>query len=145
MYDSILAKSAQKIRLNKNMKKNKPIIIAILIPLISLMIAGVFVYMGKSKKSAENDSNALPFERYMENPTSFAGNCYEISASVDSQLAYVDNKGRIILLKTFAGKSLPIFVPATITGFNPNVGQRYTFQTKIDQNGKLILTDFRKQ
>lgn len=86
------------------MKKNKPIIIAILIPLISVMIAGVFVYMGKSKKSVENDSNALPFERYIEAPKSFAGNCYEISASVDSQLAYADNKGRIILLKTFAGK-----------------------------------------
>lgn len=127
------------------MKNNKPTIIAVLIPLISVMIAGTFIYMSKSKKSAEGESNALPFERYMENPTSFAGNCYEISASVDSQLAYVDNKGRIILLKTFAGKSLPIFVPATITGFNPNVGQRYTFQTKIDQNGKLILTDFRKQ
>lgn len=127
------------------MKNNKPLIVAILIPLISIIIAGSFIYVTKKKTFAAGDGISLPLERYMDFPKSFAGNCYEISASVDSQLAYADNKGRIILLKTFAGKSLPIFVPVAITGFNPNVGQRYTFQTKIDRDGKLVMTDFRKQ
>lgn len=126
------------------MKKNKAIFIAILIPFVSVVIASIFLYASKSNSSKLNDSTSLPVERYVNSPKSFAGNSYDISASVESQLAYADDKGRLLLLKTFSGKSLPIFVPKTINGFNPNTGQRYNFETRIDQSGKLIMTNFRK-
>ena len=39
---------------------------------------------------------------------------------------------------------MPLFVPAEVKGFNPNVGQRYDFRVRIDGDGKLVMTNFRK-
>lgn len=126
------------------MKKNKAILVAVLIPLISVILAGSFIYVSKGKRSNSKDDSTLPIERYMDSPKSFSGNEYSLAASVDSQLSYAEGKGRIILLKTFSNKSIPIFVPSSIKGFNPNVGQRYDFDTRIDGEGKLVMTNFRK-
>lgn len=119
------------------MKKNSSIILGVVGAICIIAFFAMF-FMGKG------DNSNFPFERYVEQPKSFAGNSYSLSASIDSQLAYADNKGRIILLKTFENKSLPLFVPAAIEGFNPNTGQRYSFQVRIAGDGKLVMEKFKK-
>ncbi len=126
------------------MKDKRPIVIAILIPFIAVFFAGGLIYSAKSKSSGNGDNTNLPLEAYTESPKSFSGNEYSLTASIDSQLAYSESNGRIILLKTFSGRSLPLFVPPAIKGFNPNVGQRYDFKTRIDGDGKLVMTNFKK-
>lgn len=126
------------------MKDRRPIVVAVLIPLVSVFIAGGLIYSVKSKSSKNGDRTSLPIEAYIEYPKSFSGNKYALTASVDSQLAYSEGRGRIILLKTFSNNSMPLFVPAEVKGFNPNVGQRYDFRVRIDGDGKLVMTNFRK-
>lgn len=126
------------------MKNNRPISVAVLIPLITIILAGSFIYISNGEQSNSTDDSTLPIERYIESPKSFSGNEYSLAAYVDSQLSYAEGKGRIILLKTFSNKSIPIFVTPSVKGFNPNVGQRYDFETLIDGEGKLVMASFRK-
>lgn len=75
---------------------------------------------------------------------SFAGNSYAFTASIVSQLRFVRG-GSIILVKPqSANGQLPILVPPTVENFNPQVSQIFTFWVKIDSEGKLIMTDFKK-
>ena len=126
------------------MKDKRSVIIAAAIPVASVLIVAGFLYKNANSVGSAQDGAKLPIAQYCDLPKSFAGNEYSISALVDSQLAYSENVGRIILIKTNSGKSLPLLVPATLEGFNPSVGQRYNFNVRIDEDGKLLLTAFRK-
>ena len=42
------------------------------------------------------------------------------------------------------GALLPLFVPEDTKNFNPMTGQKYRFAVKIDGEGKLVLSNFRK-
>lgn len=98
------------------MKKQTSILIAILIPLVLLIVVLVFFLV---KNSTDSYLTSLPIERYVDTPKSFAGNIYSLNATIDSQLAFVENKGRIILLKTSENRSIPIYILASREGFNP--------------------------
>lgn len=124
------------------MKGNKVILVAIAIPTVAIFLALLFIYLKGSSKSAEN---ILPVDDYIVRPVSFAGNSYAFTASIVSQLAYSDARGRIILVKPqSANGQLPLFVPPTVEKFNPQVSQIFTFRVKIDSEGKLVMTDFKK-
>lgn len=124
------------------MKGNKVILVAIAIPMVAVLLAFLFIYLKGNSKSAEN---ILPVDEYIIHPMSFAGNSYAFTASIVSQLAYSDTRGRIILVKPqSANGQLPILVPPTVENFNPQVSQIFTFWVKIDSEGKLIMTDFKK-
>ncbi len=124
------------------MKEKKVIIIFIAIPLIAILFALSFILIRNNSTSMEV---SLPFDNYIDYPLSYAGNSYSFAASIISQLAYSDTRGRIILVnpKT-ANIQLPIYVPPTIKNFNPQVNQVYILSISIDSEGKLVLTDFKK-
>ena len=125
-----------------NMKEKKVVFIAIAIPVVSILSALMFIFI---KQGSLQTESSLPIANYIEHPLNYAGNNYVFSASIMSQLAYSDTRGRIILVKPQTiNNQLPIFVPPTVKGFNPQVNQVYTFSVNIDAEGKLVLTDFRK-
>lgn len=124
------------------MKEKKVILIAIAIPTVALILALLFIFVKRNNVQAVY---VLPVDNYIEHPLNYAGNSYSFSASIISQLAYSDTKGRILLVKLqTTNHQLPIFVPPVIKGFNPQVNQIYAFFVNIDSEGKLVLTDFKK-
>jgi|GEM_PF-1321836 len=124
------------------MNKNKPITIIIATICLALLSV-VLVIVLKNTNTAQ--TNSFPVSKYMESPTSLAGNTYSTNVKIASQLAYNDEAGRIILVRTLDSDSaIPVLAPNTLSNFNPLVGQKYGFDLKIDQRGKLILTSFRK-
>lgn len=124
------------------MKEKKVILIAIAIPLVAVTLALIFILV---KQHSVQTGPVLPIDSYIEHPLNYAGNSYSFSASIISQLAYSDTRGRILLVKSQTiNHQLPIFVPPTIKGFNPQVNQVYAFSVSIDSEGKLVLTDFKK-
>ncbi len=124
------------------MKEKKVLLIAISIPVIAVFLALLFVFI---KRNTAQAGAALPTDNYIEHPLNYAGNTYAFSAGIVSQLAYSDSRGRIILVKPQTNNNqLPIFVPPTIKNFNPQVNQVYMFSVRIDSEGKLVLTDFKK-
>jgi len=124
------------------MKKYTSIIIAILIPAISMIVALTLVFMKKNAKI--EDAATLPIERYMSSAKSFAGNSYTLNVIIDSQLGYDESSGRIILVKASNNSFIPVLVPSSNKDFIPQTGQKYSFDVKIDQDGKLILTSYKK-
>lgn len=115
----------------------------ILISLICLV--GIAFFGLKSLKNLNSSpSNELPVAQYINAPKTFAGNTYSLTAQIDSQLAYDENSGRIIKVKTDDNSELPIFAPITLANFNPMVGQRYKFSIKIGGDGILTITNFKK-
>lgn len=125
------------------MNKNKAIMIAAAFPVIAVAIVALIIAFKPSKGMSGSGSD-LP-DRYFDAPKSFAGNSYSINASVDSQLAYKGGVGRILLVQVSeTGALLPLFVPEDTKNFNPMTGQKYRFAVKIDGEGKLVLSNFRK-
>ena len=123
------------------MKSKRAMLIAIIIPLITCSIALLLVFSKHNKSRGDT----FPIERYIENPTAFAGHNYVLTASVDSQLAYSEIRGRILLVNTINSQTpLPILVLPTISDFNPRTNQRYELNVRIDGDGKIILTAFEK-
>lgn len=47
------------------------------------LIAVVFVVVAEMQRSSLNASVSFPVREYIENPKSFAGNAYRISAQID--------------------------------------------------------------
>lgn len=124
------------------MKEKKVILIAIAIPLVAVALALIFIFV---KQNSVQSGLALPIDNYTERPLNYAGNSYSFSAGIISQLAYSDTRGRIILVRPqTTNHQLPIYVPPTIKGFNPQANQVYVFFVTIDSEGKLVLTDFKK-
>lgn len=123
------------------MKRKKAILIAIIIPIISSLIAILLVFSMHNKSNGDT----FPIERYLGNPTSFAGHNYKITVAVDSQLAYSETRGRILMVNALSSQiPLPILVLPTVKDFNPRTNQRYELQIHIDGEGKIILTSFEK-
>ena len=78
--------------------KTTPIIIAIMIPLISVAVALALVYF---KKSASDGVSAFPYSDYMASPKNLSGNVY--FRLKQAYLAYVSReyvtKGRVLQKK----------------------------------------------
>ncbi len=110
--------------------------------LAALAVFAVFFFI--SNNSNDSSGSTLPLEKYTQSPKSFAGNTYDIVAGIDTQLAYKENVARIFRVKLDGENFLPILVPAAIENFSPHTGQRYKFSVKVDGDGKLIVSKFRK-
>ena len=119
----------------------KSIIISVgIIACAVLLMLGIKTF----KDNAVASGNELPVSQYINAPKSFAGNIYNLTVQIDSQLAYDDIAGRMLLVKADAESSLPVYVPNVLPNFNPMVGQKYKFTVKINGVGMLTLTDYKK-
>lgn len=124
------------------MKKNNLIIYVLI---LCIVLLAVLLGINLFKSNSYTVSSNLPISRYVESPKSFAGNTYQLNGSIESQIAYSDDKGRVLIIKSIdTRESLPLMVPKSLEGFNPQTGQKYKLTVRIDQAGKLILTNFSK-
>ncbi len=121
--------------------KTAPIIIAILIPVISVMTAIALIYLKKS--SASNDSE-FSYAAYIANPLSLNGNNYLLRAEFELQLASLDNGGRVVSVRDSAsGKKLAVFIPSGIEA-NIMTYQRYEMDVTVGDGGRIIVNSMRK-
>lgn len=120
--------------------KFNPVIIAIAIPLFAAAFALASVLY---KKSASAKSDVFPVGAYVENPASFFGNKYILKAQVDSQLAYKENAGRLLCVRTPGGSRVAVIVPAEVDK-NIQAGQKYGFDVEVMQDGSLIARGLEK-
>ncbi len=113
--------------------KTTPIIIAVLIPLISVAVALSLVFF---KKRGISEENEFRFDEYSDSPKSLVGNKYLIKAELEMQLAKVDN-GRIVSLTDSNGDKFAIFIPDSLN-VNARTKQRYNFDVRIGSKGEII-------
>lgn len=121
--------------------KTLPILVAITIPLTAIIISLAFVYINKAGISSEEN---FSYRAYMSAPQNFAGNRYSIKAQVESQLAQIEGKGRVLSVRDYEGNPrFAIFLSDELEQ-NVRTNQRYLFDVVIGSGGEIIVKSMRK-
>ncbi len=106
-----------------------------------LVLAGLVLLM---KGGDFSKLEPFPASQFLDGPTDFLGNQYQLQAQIDSQLKWEKGIGRLLAVVPEGGRSrLPVFVPSEI-GENLHVGQRYEMRVRIDDGGLVYVENLRK-
>jgi len=121
--------------------KINPILIAFLIPLVVIVAAIVFVVV---RKASHNAGDQFDYAAYIKAPDNLLGNHYNLDAQIDSQLAWDEGFGKLLVVKLVnGGGRLSVFVPDKIAG-NINVGQRFHMTVVIKDQGLINVESLDK-
>jgi hypothetical protein len=87
----------------------------------------------------------LDVSAYLDNANSLRGNVYKLQGTVDTQLAWAPQGGRLYSVEV-NGRSdiLPVLIPATFNSMNIQKGQHYFFKLEVGDKGMLRVRDIRK-
>ncbi len=120
--------------------KTTPIIIAIMIPLISVAVALALVYF---KKSASDGVSAFPYSDYMASPKNLSGNVYSLKAELEMQLSRIPSKGRVVSVRDEKRHKFAVLIPDGLD-VNAQTKQRYDMDVKVGSDGEIIVCSMRK-
>jgi len=91
--------------------------------------------------ACDSGSGAEPFpvQSYLDQPESLLGNRYRLEGRIDSQTAWEEGVGRVLVIATEAGDLVPVFVPAGLEQ-TVNAGQHYRMSVVVRERelGGLI-------
>ncbi len=119
----------------------RPVFILGGIVLAALCAAGFFFVFGQNKF---RHLEAFPAELYLETPDALLGNRYVLDVWIESQLAWREDTGRLIEVRTAAGnRRLPVFVPRLLQQ-NLYVGQRYLLDVRVRDGGLIHVHNLDK-
>ena len=123
------------------MKRNTtPIIIAILIPIVSIILAISLIYFKKKNISGYAD---FPYQAYISSPTSLVGNTYLMKAQMDIQLAKTANGRVIAVTDSLSGSQLALLMPNSLKE-NISAKQRYEIVVRVDDGGRIVVESLNK-
>ncbi len=119
--------------------KTTPIIVALLIPAISVLLAVGLIYFKNM-----SGLDAFPYSAYMRSPSGLAGNRYVLDAKIDVQLAKRPD-GRVVAVLTGAdADSLAVFIPEKAAGSAVSANQRYEMVVRVGDNGGITVESMEK-
>lgn len=119
--------------------KTTPIIIAILIPLVSVAVALALVYFKKSSAGFAE----FPYAQYLESPKNLAGNTYTLAAEMEMQLAKIPSRGRVVSVSDGCGAKLAVLVPDSL-GADVRTKQRYDMSVEVLSDGAVVVKSMKK-
>ena len=119
--------------------KTTPIIIAILIPLISIVVALSLIYFKKSNFSSNPE---FSYAQYLESPRNLVGNKYSLKAELEMQLADVGT-GRVVSLRDSNRAKFAVLIPNSLN-VNAQTKQRYDMDIVIGKKGEIIVESMKK-
>ncbi len=120
--------------------KLAPIIIAVIIPVVSVFIALTLVYFKKKNLSVLED---FSYAEYLSSPKNLSGNSYLLNAEIELQLVNLGDKGRVVAVRTDKGDKLAVLIPASIVG-NIVTKQRYAMEVLVGDNGRITVKSMGK-
>ena len=119
--------------------KTTPIIIAILIPLISIVVALSLVYFKKRNFSSNPE---FSYAQYLEAPRNLVGNRYSLKAELEMQLADVGT-GRVVSLRDSNRAKYAVLIPNKLN-VNAQTKQRYDMYIVIGSKGEIVVESMKK-
>lgn len=120
--------------------KTTPIIIAVLIPLISIAAALTLVYF---KKSTTVGYSSFSYADYISSPKNMAGNKYSLKAELEMQLANIPGKGRIVSVRDEKRAKFAVLIPDDVN-VNAQTKQRYDMDIVVGSDGEIIVKSMKK-
>lgn len=119
--------------------KSTPIIIAILIPLISIAMALSLIYFKKRNFSRNPE---FSYSMYLESPRNMTGNKYSLKAELEMQLADVGT-GRVVSLRDSNRAKFAVLIPNSLN-VNAQTKQRYDMDVVIGKKGEIVVESMKK-
>ncbi len=87
----------------------------------------------------------LDVSAYLENANSLRGNVYKITGTVETQLAWSPQAGRLFSVEVNERNDiLALLLPAKFNSMNIQMGQRYFFKIAVGDKGVLQVQEIRK-
>ncbi|MGA2052510.1 MAG: hypothetical protein ABSH19_04280 [Opitutales bacterium] len=121
--------------------KINPILIAFLIPLVVIIAALIFLVV---RKTTHESGEQFDYAAYIKAPENFLGNHYNLDAQVESQLAWDEGFGKLLVVRPVNGSGrISVFVPDTL-GENLNVGERFHMNIVIKDQGLINVESLEK-
>lgn len=112
-----------------------------------LALAAIFGGWALYKTVSDPFRTLTPLEvsAYLENANSLRGNVYKVTGTVETQLAWAPEKGRLYSVEVNDRKDiLALLIPAAFNRMNIQMGQRYFFKIEVGDKGVLEVRDLRK-
>ncbi len=121
--------------------KKTPILVAVLIPIISVCIALMLVY---AKKSNVSGIDIFPYKTYLDTSSDMLGNKYLLKAMIKRQLANLDEDGRVVSVSIEGDTAeLAVLIPNNIA-VNVSTNQRYKMFVRVGENGRVFVYEMQK-
>ena len=122
--------------------KKSPIIIAVLIPVLSIVVALGLVYAKKSNMSGLDE---FPYQKYIEAASDMEGNRYVMSAVVKRLVANLGDIGRVVSVvpDNADGAELAVLLPRQMK-VNVSTNQRYNIVVNVADKGRIVADEMRK-
>ena len=83
---------------------------------------------------------------YLDSANSLRGNVYKLTGTIDSELAWSPDQGRLFAVLADGSKTdiLPLLVPPEFDHINIQKDQRFSFKIEVGDKGILKASDMRK-
>ncbi|MBE6413178.1 MAG: hypothetical protein E7035_01330 [Verrucomicrobiaceae bacterium] len=121
--------------------KKAPIFIALLIPVISVVIALLLVY---SKKSNLAGIDSFDYKSYLNSASNMQGNTYLLKAMIKRQLVNLGSQGRVVCVAIEGDSAeFAVLIPNNIAS-NVTTNQRYNMIVRVEENGKVLVNEMQK-
>ena len=83
---------------------------------------------------------------YLDNANSLRGNVYKLTGTIDSELAWSPDGGRLFSVLADGSKTdvLPLLIPPELNSVNIQKDQRFFFKIQVGDKGILTASGLRK-
>jgi hypothetical protein len=111
----------------------------------------VFVFLGDggggnpAGRSTRATANASAFDaaEYLENANALRGNTYRVQGTVEEQLRWTRDRGRLISVQVDGASPVPVLVPQELSHVNIEKNSRLLFVVEVADNGMLVALEVR--
>lgn len=113
--------------------------------IVAFLISRIFT--GDLGGASGRGTSELNIQEYLENANSLRGNVYKVSGTVEEQLKWTPENGRLFSVETGSGSDstpIPIRVPQEFSKQNIDRGSEFLFIVEVGKDGLLIARKIEK-
>jgi len=125
--------------------KTHPVwLVVALIVLAGAVAGGAYLWMTLSDPYRTLTRIDIP--TYLDNANSLRGNVYKLTGTIDAELAWSPNGGRLFSVVADGGNTdvVPLLIPPELNYINIQKDQRFDFKIEVGDKGILTASDLRK-
>jgi len=119
-------------------------LVVALILLAGALAGGAYLWMSLSDPYRTLAPIDVP--TYLDNANSLRGNVYKLTGTIDSELAWSPDGGRLFSVLADGSKTdvLPLLIPPELNSVNIQKDQRFFFKIQVGDKGILTASGLRK-
>jgi len=119
-------------------------LVVALIILAGALAGGAYLWM--SVGDPYRTLAPIDIPTYLDNANSLRGNVYKFTGTIDSELAWSPDGGRLFSVLADGSKTdvIPLLIPPQLNYINIQKDQRFNFKIEVGDKGILTASDLRK-